>query len=260
MRRSRDPNFVKGVFSTQEIKKIGTGTTTRRTVQKSYWFIESLEDGSLECQPLNGNFIPAGNKRIITRDELMTKYSPEPEFYMSSVYPKMQEVQEAIENGDEHRKKGENFSAENEYTQALTIDEDNVRANFGIGLTYLERGEGDKAKNIFERLVKLEGTFQPTHKHLFNEFGISLRKSSMLNEAIEYYNKALELTQGDENLYFNVARTYLELKDYSNCMSYLLKMLEVAPQNDPGQKFLDWMLKKNLVPAEYAAQAAKFKQ
>ncbi len=258
--RKRDPNYVKGVFSTQEIKKIGTGTTTRRTVQKSYWFIESLEDGSLECQPLNGHFVPAGTKRIITREELMSKFSPEPEFYMSSVFPKMQEMQESLDTADEHRKKGENFSAENEYSGVLDIDEDNIRANFGIGLTYLERGEGDKAKNIFERLLKLEGTFQTKHKHLFNEFGISLRRTAMLNEALEYYNKALQLTQGDENLYFNVARTYFDLKDYAKCLDYLFKMLEISPNDVNGLKFLEWLEKKNLVPAAYAAQVAKFKQ
>ncbi len=256
---TRDPNYVKGVFSTQEIKKIGTGTTTRRTVQKSYWFIETLEDGSLECQPLNSNLVPAGIKRTITREELLSKYGPEPEFYMGSVYPKMQELKKAIDSGDEHRKNGEHFAAEHGYGTALGIDEDNIRANFGIGITYLERGEEDKAKNIFERLLKLEGTFQPRHKHLFNEFGISLRKSAMYVESVDYYLRAMELTKGDENLFFNLARTYLELKDYSNCMEYLIKVLEISPQHETGLKFLDYMLRKSLVPATYASKVAKLK-
>ncbi len=258
--KSKDPNYIKGVFSTQEIKKIGTGTTTRRTVQKSYWFVETLEDGSLECQPLNSNLVPSGIKRIITHEDLYSKYAPEPEYYMGSVFPKMQELQNAIDAGDEHRKKGESFAAEHGYSTALGIDLDNIRANFGIGLTYLERGEEDKAKNIFERLVKLDGAFQKRHKHLFNEFGIALRKSAMYRESTEYYLKALELTQGDENLFFNLARTYFELKDYPNCMEYLIKVLELAPQHETGLKFLDWMQRKNLVPAAYASKVAKFKQ
>ena len=36
---------VRGVFSTQEIRKVGTGTTTRKSIQKSYWYIEEGEDG-----------------------------------------------------------------------------------------------------------------------------------------------------------------------------------------------------------------------
>ncbi len=43
---------VRGVFSTQEIRKVGTGTTTRKTVQKTFWFIEQRGD-VIECQPLN---------------------------------------------------------------------------------------------------------------------------------------------------------------------------------------------------------------
>ncbi len=258
LQKSRDPNYVKGVFSTQEIKKIGTGTTTRRTVQKGYWFIETIEGGKLECQPLNNNYVPSGPKRTITMDELIDKYSPEPEFYMGSVLPKMQELQNKVDSGDEHRQKGENFAAEHEYGTALQIDEDNVRANFGIGLTYLQRGDAEKAKNIFERLVRLEGTFEPKHKHLFNDFGISLRKSAMHHEACDYYLRAIELTAADENLYFNLARSYLELKDYNNCMINLLKVLEFDPNHETGLKFISWMYKKNFIPPPYKQQALTF--
>ncbi len=256
--KNKDPNYVKGVFSTQEIKKIGTGTTTRRTVQKGYWFIESMPDGKLECQPLNSQYVPSGPKRTITMDELIEKYSPEPEFYMSSVFPKMQELQKNIDDGDDHRQKGENFAAECEYSAALDIDEENVRANFGIGLTYLQRGDGEKAKNIFDRLVRLEGTFDVKHKHLFNDFGISLRKNSLHNEAANYYQRAIELTTADENLYFNIARTYLELKNYNLCMENLLKVLEFDPNHETGLKFIAWMHKKDLIPADYKAPSAKF--
>ncbi len=254
----KDPNYVKGVFSTQEIKKIGTGTTTRRTVQKGYWFVETISDGKLECQPLNSQYVPSGPKRTISLDELIEKYSPEPEFYMSSVFPKMQELQKNIDDGDEHRTKGENFAAECEYGAALEIDEENVRANFGIGLTYLQRGDAEKAKNIFDRLVRLEGTFDTKHKHLFNDFGISLRKSALFLEAADYYQRAIELTQADENLYFNLARTYLELKKYSECMENLLKVLEFEPQHETGLKFIRWMQKKELIPADFKEKAKPF--
>ena len=165
---------VRGVFSTQEVRRVGTGTTTRKTVQKTFWFIEQ-NGKDIDCQPLNTNYIPSGPKRKITMDELIAKFSPEPEFYLNSVFPKMQEMQRNVDNGDTHREKGENFSAEYEYSRALKIDEENVRANFGIGLTYLERGDNAKAQDIFQRLVKLEATLEPEHKHLFNEFGINLR-------------------------------------------------------------------------------------
>ena len=240
---------VRGVFSTQEVRRVGTGTTTRKTVQKTFWFIEQ-HGKEIDCQPLNTNYVPSGPKRKITLDELIAKFSPEPEFYLNSVFPKMQEIQRSIDSGDEHRENGENFAAEFEYTRALKVDEENVRANFGIGLTYLERGDNAKAQDIFQRLVKLEAAFEPEHKHLFNEFGINLRKSKMLQESFEYYQRALELSPTDENLYMNMARVLLELKDISQCVDYLLKALELAPRHETSLKFLAWLIQKQLVPAD----------
>ncbi len=246
---------VKGVFSTQEIKKIGTGTTTRRTVQKNFWFVETISSGALECQPLNSNFVPSGPKRTISMDELIEKFAPEPEFYMSSVFPKMMEMQKNIDSGDTHRNKGENFAAEHEYSAALQIDEENVRANFGIGLTYMQRGESDKAQDIFERLLNLEGAYAEEHKHLFNEFGINLRKTKMYDQAVEYYERALTLTKNDENIHINLARTLLEKKDCAKCTTHLIKALELAPQHESARKFLEWLLLKNLVPQPSIVEA-----
>ena len=240
---------VRGVFSTQEVRRVGTGTTTRKTVQKSFWFIEQ-HGKVIECQPLNTNYVPSGPKRKITMDELLAKFAPEPEFYLNSVYPKMQEMQRAIEQGDDRREKGETFAAEFEYSRALKIDDDNVRANFGIGLTYLERGDADRAQDIFERLVKLDGAFEPEHKHLFNEFGISLRKNKMLEQSLEYYRRALELTQNDENLHMNMARVLLETKDINGCVDQLIKALEISPRHETSLKFLAWLIQNKLVPAD----------
>lgn len=243
-------DHVRGVFSTQDVKKVGTGTTTRKTVQKSFWYVEQQADGKIECQPINANYVPSGAKRIITMEELISKFAPEPEFYVNSVFPKMQEQQRTIDAADGHREKGETFAAEYEYGVALKVDEENVRANFGIGLTYLQRGEKDKAENIFERLVKLEAAFDNEHKHLFNDFGINLRKSKMVQQAVLYYQRALELSQLDENLHINMARALLEAQDMSGCVTHLLKALELAPDNENARKFLQWLQTKNMVPQD----------
>ena len=239
---------IRGVFSTQEVKRVGTGTTTRKTVQKSFWFVSQEPDGSLECQPLNANYVPSGPKRTLNMEELIEKFAPEPEFYLNSVYPKMQELKRTVEQADTHRAKGETFAAEFEYGTALKVDEDNVRANFGIGLTYLQRGEADKADNIFERLVKLDAAFESEHKHLFNDFGISLRKNKMVSQAVIYYTRALELSAQDENLHVNMARALMEAKDMSGCVEHLLEALQLAPGHESACKFLEWLFIKNMVP------------
>ncbi len=241
---------MRGVFSSQEVRVVGTGTTRRKSIHKVFWFVEQDEKGAIQVQPINTNYVPTGAKKTITMEELLEKYSPEPEFYVQSVFPKIRELNESVDRGDKCREKGENFSAEFAYDSALKLDEENVRANFGIGLTYLARGEVDKADNIFERLVHLDAAFEEEHKHLFNDFGMNLRKNKMYKQAEEYYARALELSKADENLHINLARTLLEGKDMEGCAKHLVEALRLAPGNETALKFLDWLEKKNLIPPD----------
>ncbi len=255
---------ITGVFSLQEIRKVGTGTTTRKTIQKAFWFCTELPDGSIEVQPLNTNYIPSGPKRRVPKDEFLASFAPEPEVYISNVFPRIRELNKTIALADRHRGNKEFFSAEMEYGKALKVDEENIRANFGLGITYLERGEGAKADNIFERLVKLDTAFESEHKHLFNEFGINLRKNKMLDQAVVYYGRALELSGEDENLLHNMARAHLEKGNHDQALTYLLKSLQLSPTLEASVKFLTWMISKELVPGnrkeEVAAMLLRIRQ
>ncbi len=238
---------IKGVFSSQNVLKVGTGTTTRRTIQKTYWMVEEQDSGVIDIQPLNPNFIPSGPKRKVSKEDLLQKFSPEPEFYVQTVFPALQELNKTIVKGEQHRKKGELFSAEHQYNKALKVDVENVRANFGLGLTYLDRGETNKADNIFERLVKLDAAFEEEHKHLFNDFGISLRKNKMYDQSIDYYERALDLTKQDEHLHYNMARVFYEKKLFEKALDHLTIALKMNPDFEAAGKFLSWMQKRGLV-------------
>ena len=182
---------IKGVFSSEKIAKVGAGATVRKTTQTMYWFAEEDEGGLIWIQPLNPNYVPSGPKQEIPKEDFLVQYAPEPEFYSSKVFPNIRKLNQTIAKAQRHRVNGETFSAEYEFSNALRVDVENIRANFGLGLTYLERGDTDKADNIFQRLIKIEAAFEAEHKHLFNDFGISLRKNEMYDQALEYYGKAL---------------------------------------------------------------------
>lgn len=256
---SKHDNIV-GVFSTQEVRKVGTGTTSRKSIHKSFWFcnelIEGEQAGSIEIQPLNSNYVPSGPKRTVTMEQFIADFSPEPEFYMGTVFPRMREMNKTIARAERHRNNNELFSAEMEFGNALRVDEENVRANFGLGLTYMERGENAKAEDILGRIVKLEAAFEPEHKHLFNEFGIQLRKNSMHKDAISYYSRALELSQKDENLFYNIARACLENKEPDKAADYLLQGLALNPGMETITKFLMWLLAKKQLSTEKSIEAA----
>lgn len=239
---------ISGVFSTQTVAKVGTGTTSRKTIQKAYWFAEqpSVDEGDepvVLVQPLNRNNIPSGPKEQVPLPDFLQRFNPELEFYQTEVYPKMRELDSTLKRAEQQRDQGALYSAEFDYAEALDFDEENVRANFGLGLTYMERGEPAKAGDIFERIVGLDAAFTPEHKHLFNEFGINLRKSKLLDQAVDYYARALEITEDDENLYYNIARAYFERGDTEDCIASLEKALELSPGLEEAQKFLNYVKK-----------------
>jgi tetratricopeptide (TPR) repeat protein len=240
---------IKGLFSSQTVEKVGTGTTQRKTISKMYWYCTQEADDTVLVQPLNKNMVPAGAATPVPLDDFLARYNPEPEMYQKTVYPKMQELSASVSRAEESRQRGALYSAQFEYENALAVDEENVRANFGLGLTYVERGDAAKAKDILGRIVGLEAAFAPEHKHLFNEFGISLRKSRMLDQALEYYTRALTLTQNDENLYYNMARAHFDRGETEKCREHLENALRLNPDHEEAKRFLDFLNGKKPAPA-----------
>jgi tetratricopeptide (TPR) repeat protein len=232
---------IQGVFSTQQLDNVGTGTTNRRAISKSYWFVTESTDGALRVQPLNSSLVPSGEVEEVQREVFLRDYQPEPEFYQQKVYPRMRELEESIDRAEAARKNGQAYSAEFEYGKALSIDEDNVRANFGLGLTYMERGDTTRADDIFQRLVNLEAAFNEEHKHLFNEFGINLRKNGLLEQAVEYYERALAMAPQDENLHYNMARAYFEQGEAEACLKHVARCLEMNPAHEQALALRDYV-------------------
>jgi tetratricopeptide (TPR) repeat protein len=231
----------KGTFSLTTKATIGTGTTTQRVKQTHFFYAERLPGDSVEIQPLNSNFCPSGPKQQVLLDEFLSNFMPEPDLHHEKVAPQLKLLRQTLARGDRHRAREEFFSAEMEYGKVLKVDEENVRANFGLGLCFLERDDKDKAIEVFGRLVKLKAAFDPEHKHLFNEFGISLRKSRLHRQSLLYYSKALSLSQQDENLYYNVARVLHEVGREAGAGRMLRKALEINPAFSEGKTFLAYL-------------------
>ena len=227
---------VRGVFSTSVKARIGYGETRRTTMQDVLVFVEEQEDGRMAVQSLNSNFVPTGEIHYIGREKLLDQYVPEPSVYMQKVAPAMRGLGETVERAEKHYRKGETFSAEYEFKNALRVDEDNIRATFGLGLTYLDRGESDKGALVFRRLVALKGAFEDKHKHLFNEFGIQLRRNKLYPEALKYYARAYQLSRDDEHLLYNMARTLYEKGNYAGGSRLLRKALSLRPDFPEAQE------------------------
>ena len=246
----KDPTqTLRGVFSTETVTTVGFGATKRRVKQAVHVFAVETADGMIEYQPLSTQYVPLSEKHLITKEELFEKFIPAPHIYHDKVLPALAALERVVDNADRCREQDQLFTAEFEYKNALRIDETHIRASFGLGLTYLERGDTPNADIVFRKLSRLEGAFGPDYKHLFNEFGIQLRKNGMYSQALGHSSKALKLSPADEHLLYNLARALYEKGRSSAAGRLIARALEVRPDFPEAQKFLTFLEKK-------AAQAA----
>jgi len=225
---------LKCVFSTSTNIKVGTGTTAKKQQSKLLWFVEQREIDEFGVRKINPQFVPVGKEEIIDQETLLEDYTPEVEVHNTHVEPAMQALRDTVATGDKHREEGKPLSAEMEYTKALDVDETNVRAIFGLGMVYLDRNDKENSRSVFEQLVGMEAAFAAQHKHLFNEFGIALRKNSLYDEAVQYYSRAVELTQDDENLYYNLARAFYENNDWEHAFEFTSRSLDINAYHEQG--------------------------
>jgi tetratricopeptide (TPR) repeat protein len=217
-------------FSSSSMTRIGTGVTARRQKLKTYWFVEQKGPDAYDLCRLGPEFVPQARERVATLEELVSGFSPEVELFHQKVEPAMRRLQRILAKAERHRSRGESYSAELEYRNALKIDNENVRATFGLGLVYLARSDRDHSESVFRTLLRMDAAFEEEHKHLFNEFGIALRKSGLFTQAVEYYRRAGTISPRDEHLHFNLARAHYELDDYGGCIAALAECLGVNPR------------------------------
>ena len=231
---------VKGVFSIDSKKLLGIGGIGRAS-QRLFVYAEQLDADRVVLQRLSRNFIPAGAKQIIPRERLLTQYQPEPSIFLNKVLPLMRRMEESVRTADGHRRRQELFAAEFEYKAVLRLDEEHVKAAFGLGLTYLERQEQHNADAVFHKLMRIEAAFAPEHKHLFNEFGIQMRKRGMYDEAMRYYSRAYRLCRTDEHLLYNMARTLYEKGRLASSRRLLLRALGLNAAFPEARAFLAYL-------------------
>lgn len=220
---------ILGVYSQRGDTEVGAGSTKTVREKLTYWYVRQIGDDRFEVQPLNVFHVPSGLKQVVTGDEFLEQYTPEPRYYQSNTVPAMSTLLEKISRGEEYFAQGKLDKAEQEFIKALMLDDVNVDANYGLGDVYTEKKEFDKLAKVLKVLMGSIEAFNVEHRQRLNSFGVRLRKNGCHDQSIEFFTKALELNPRDDHIYFNIARTYFDMKDIENCKKHLAKALEIDP-------------------------------
>lgn len=240
---------VRCVFSSDERIKVGTGTTTRSHVSKLLWYVEELGNRKFSVRKINPHHVPSGEDRVIGLEKLLAEYTPEVEYYEEYTLPAMELLEDCLDEGEEHREEGRLYSAEGCFDKALGLDEQNVRALFNLGLIYMELEDVEKTRDLMRSLLSIKSTFTGKDQHLFNEFGISLRKHGLFDEAVEYYSRALGFVEDDDHLYYNLARANYERGDWEGCVAALLRSRELNPDLEAARELGELVIRLSGNPA-----------
>ncbi len=234
-----DQDYSSGGYFLESISsKVGTGDTAKDAVMENYWHAKPLGNGMFRLELLDMNDQPSGYAEEVSEKELETRFRFLPDYTPRRATPKQQQADRIAARGERHLEKDEYLSAEYEFHKAIKLDEENVRANFGLGRTYLAMGDIVKAKEVFRKLSTIEAVLEPRNKFIFNEFGIQLRKMGMFEEAVRHYHRALLVEKFDENLWFNLGRALFEGGQGLAACKALAKALDLQPDFEAARQFL----------------------
>ncbi|MDR2945848.1 MAG: tetratricopeptide repeat protein [Candidatus Adiutrix sp.] len=226
-----------GVYSETKVQKIGTMSTSRTQTIVDYYKCTRLDENTMSVQILDMYGDPMPLLEKVSMEAFLKRFTYEPDKFQKRSSPNDLAAEKAIANAEHHAARKEYFSAEYEYSKALKLDEENVRASFGLGRVYVETGELEKAAKVFGSLAKQDNVLSPENKYIFNELGIQLRGLKLYDQAIEFYKKAFEMAPDDENLLFNMARAALEKEDKAAAAKYLEAALTINPKHEAALKF-----------------------
>lgn len=228
---------INGVYYERKKMEAGTMATKRThdTPHDLHYFCKSTPEGEVALYFLR----PTGQATsmimdTISREAFDSKFKDcsthKCELKPVSDEDKKKEAAEAkVSMGQHHLDKEEYNAAAFEFGQALRKDETNLKAHLGKGKAHLSLGDVEEAKKSFENMSKIDDLYEKDNKHIFNEYGIELRRGKMYDMAIENYKKAISIDDKDEALYFNMARAYQEKGETQDAIKNLDKALKIEP-------------------------------
>ncbi|WP_419778654.1 tetratricopeptide repeat protein [Maridesulfovibrio sp.] len=235
---------VLGVFTKNIKDHTGAGATLQRSESKTFYYVTRSGVDSYHAQPLNEQNIPSGLVIPLTKKEFITQYTPELKYYEKKTLPALKSLKDKLDKGEQSFMDGNLDAAEQSFAKALFLDPEHPKANLGMGSVQCSKKNFDKLSGIIDKLLNNDSIFMERQRQEFNLFAITLRKESLFEEAITFYNRAIEINPNDENLHFNAARAHFDAGDFDNALEHLDKALEISPALEVASMFKKYIIKR----------------
>ncbi len=96
-----------------------------------------------------------------------------------------------------------------------------------IGYNFLMLGNYNEAIDYYNKALE-----NKKEAGYYKNIGISYSSLGQRDKAIESFEKAIELSPGDDNIYYNLSILYFNKRDKPNAIKYINKAIDNAPNND----------------------------
>ncbi|MDC0335664.1 hypothetical protein OAN24_02040 [Pseudodesulfovibrio sp.] len=250
---------VMGVYSHSSEHETEQGERGSRYRHGSYWYVTRLNEETYEIRPINANHVPTNLRKDISHEEFLASFTPELSYYENNTLPCLETLLKKVRMGRRYFNLGLLDKSEKEFSAAVLMQDDSIRGNMGLSEIYAEQQEFTKLRTVLDKLLGIDAVFKEEQRHRFNEFGINLRKKGLFDDAVRFYEKALEVNCLDENLHFNIARAFHGKEQFGKCHMHLEKALELNPRMPEAQSFLR-LIRTESVTAERLHQRALAKK
>lgn len=128
-----------------------------------------------------------------------------------------------------YKKKGDYKKASEFINNATAFDPGYLDNNFAIASIYQDTGEYDKALEIYEKMVaEKKYTY---HKAPFLNLGLIYKIKKRYPEAIENFNKAIDIYPLSSVSYSHLAEIYDEQNDMEKAEKYYEKSVDINPDD-----------------------------
>jgi tetratricopeptide (TPR) repeat protein len=126
--------------------------------------------------------------------------------------------------------------AEEFFGQALKDDPSSAEALYGLGSAYLQRQKTNEARDCFQRALKLHATYPGTLPNCWNNLGILAAREGDFDQAIQYFQRALQIDPEHSIALQNLGSAYRQKKDWPQAKTALERALALDP-DDPEANY-----------------------
>jgi tetratricopeptide (TPR) repeat protein len=147
-------------------------------------------------------------------------------------------------------------TSETFFRRALQDDPASAEALYGLGSVYLQQQKLPEARQSFERVLKLHANYPGTIPNAWNNLGILSAREGNTVEAIEFFQRALQIDPAHLIALLNLGNAYRQQKEWMEAKNALQRAFDVAP-DDPEVNYSLGMVCAQLEESDRASEHLK---